>query len=361
MNIEYMRPSDLIPYQKNAKMHPDDQVEHIANSINLFGWTQPIVVDENNVVVIGHGRLKAAKKLHLDTVPVIRRTDLTDEQIKALRIVDNKVARSKTDNELIAEELNQIFSIDMDLFGIDVDVDLDMSFLDEDDEPRSSLQHNVFENQERMQFPSDNYYGFPNIAATQTVGEQMLRFCDWKEVKDPENYIAHFYYDDYKFVSAWREPDKYIERLRQFKAVVAPDFSLYTDFPIALQILSCYRRQWCGAYWQSLGIDVIPDVVWGTKDSFSFCFDGIPKHSTVAVSTVGVKRDKDWNNEIDTLFRDGYNEMLKRLEPTTILFYGDMIEGLDGNIVRSPSFYEQRRNMLNERAKQKKWAKDQAG
>ena len=150
MNIEYMKPSELIPYQKNAKMHPDDQVEHIANSINLFGWTQPIVVDENNVVVIGHGRLKAAKKLHLDTVPVIRRTDLTEEQVKALRIVDNKVAKSKTDNEMIAEELNEIFSIDMDQFGIDVDVDLDMSFLDEDDEPRSSLQHNVFENQERM-------------------------------------------------------------------------------------------------------------------------------------------------------------------------------------------------------------------
>ena len=192
-----------------------------------------------------------------------------------------------------------------------------------------------------------------NISATQTVGEKILRFCDWKEIKDPENWIAHFYYDDYKFISAWREPDKYIERLQRFKAVIAPDFSLYTDFPITLQILSCYRRQWCGAYWQSLGIDVIPDVVWGTKESFRFCFDGIPKHSTVAVSTVGVKRDKDWNNETDSLFRDGYNEMLERLEPTAVLFYGDMIEGLEGNIIRTPSFYEERRKMLNERAKAK--------
>ena len=358
MNVEYMKPDELIPYRKNAKRHPADQVEHIANSIKMFGWTQPIVVDENNVVVIGHGRLAAAKQLGLDEVPVVRRDDLTEEQVRALRIVDNRVAKSKTDMDLIAEELNEIMNIDMDLFGIDVDIDLDIR-LDED-EDRSSLQHNVFENQERMQFPSDNYFGFPVLSATQTVGDKMLRFCDWKDIKDPENYIAHFYYDDYKFISAWREPDKYIDRLKKFKAVVAPDFSLYTDFPIALQILSCYRRQWCGAYWQSMGIDVIPDVVWGTKDSFEFCFDGIPKRSTVAVSTVGVKRDKEWNNETSSLFRDGYNEMLERLEPTAVMFYGDMIEGLEGNIIKIPSFYEEKRKMLNERVRAKKWAEDQA-
>lgn len=353
MKIEYMNPDKLIPYSGNAKMHPADQIEHIANSIKMFGWTQPIVVDENNVVVIGHGRLMAAKELHLDKVPVIRRGDLTEEQTKALRIVDNRIAKTKTDMDMLAEELSSIVDIDMDLFGIDVDIDLDLRMMDEEDEARSSLQHNVFENQERMQFPSDNYFGFPTLNPTQTVGKKFLRFCDWKECKDPQNYIAHFYYDDYKFISAWREPDKYIDRLSRFKAVVAPDFSLYTDFPIALQILSCYRRQWCGAYWQSLGIDVIPDVVWGTKESFEFCFDGIPKHSTVAVSTVGVKRDKDWNNETSSLFRDGYNEMIKRLEPTAILFYGDMIDGLEGNIIKIPSFYEEKRKMLNERMKAK--------
>ena len=238
----------------------------------------------------------------------------------------------------------------MEQFGFDLDIDMDLGFDDDDDEPRSSLQHNVFENQERMRFPSDNYYGFPTLSGSQTVGDKMLRFCDWKECGNPSDYIAHFYYDDYKFISAWREPDKYIDRLRKFKAVVAPDFSLYTDFPITLQILSCYRRQWCGAYWESMGIDVIPDVVWGEKKSFDFCFDGIPKHSTVAVSSVGVKRDKDWNNETSSLFLDGYNEMLKRLEPTAILYYGDMIDGLEGNIIKIPSFYEQKREMLNERA-----------
>ena len=359
--VQWVSPGELHPYAKNAKQHPQTQVDHLANSIREFGWTQPIVVDADNVVVIGHGRLLAAKQLKLDKVPVVRRDDLSEKQIRALRIIDNKIAKSKTDRDILAEELSSIMDMDLDQFGIDIDLEMDIDLGDDDDdEMRSSLQHNVFENQERMRFHSDNYYGFPALRGTQTVGDKMIRFCDWREIKDPENYIAHFYYDDYKFISAWREPNKYIERLSRFKAVVAPDFSLYTDFPITLQILSCYRRQWCGAYWESLGIDVIPDVVWGTRDSFKFCFDGIPKRSTVAVSTVGVKRDKEWNNETDSLFRDGYSEMLKRLKPTAILFYGDMIDGLEGNIIKIPSYYEERRKMLNERVKAKKWAEDQA-
>ena len=129
MNIENMNPSELIPYKKNAKLHPAEQVEHIANSIRMFGWTQPIVVDENNVVVIGHGRLAAAKKLQLDTVPVMRLKDLTEDQVKALRIVDNRVAKSKTDRDLISEELSSIMDMDLEQFGIDVDLEVDLALL----------------------------------------------------------------------------------------------------------------------------------------------------------------------------------------------------------------------------------------
>ena len=180
------------------------------------------------------------------------------------------------------------------------------------------------------------------MKATQTTGDKMLRFMDWKEIDDPENYIAHVYYDDYKFISAWREPEKYLDRLKEFKAVVSPDFSVYTDFPRALQILACYRRQWCGAFWQSEGIDVIPDVVWGDKDSFDYCFDGIPQRSVVAVSTVGVRLDKKWNNKEGDVFKAGSDELLKRLEPTKVILYGSMIDGLEGDIINIPSYYQEK-------------------
>ena len=358
MTVEYMPVKSIIPYERNAKMHSDEQVERIANSISEFGWQQPLVVDSNNVVIIGHGRLLAAKLLNLETVPVVKAVELSEEQVKALRLADNRVAKAKTDAEILGAELASILNIDMDQFGFnlnieipDVDIDLDE---DIEDDLRAGLDHNVFENQNRKQFPITNYWGIPEMSGTSTVGKKFIRFADWNECKDPQNYIAHFYYDDFKFIAAWRDPDKYIDRLRNFKAVVSPDFSLYTDFPRALQMLSCYRRQWCGAYWQSLGIDVIPDVVWGDEESFKFCFEGIPSHSTVAVSSVGVKADKEWNNQTSDLFKRGYDEMLNRLEPTAILYYGDMIDGLEGNIIRIPSFYEQRRESLNEKAKRKK-------
>ena len=352
MDVEYIKPSELIPYSKNAKRHPTDQVKLIANSIKQFGFQQPLVIDKDNVVIIGHGRLLASKRLKLKEVPVVRVDNLTEDEIKALRFADNKVAESEWNMDLLKDDILDI-DLDMSDFGFDLDFDDepkdDVSENDDifEQHIRSAFTQNVFENQERAQFTADNYYGIPSMQSTQTVGDQMLRFCDWNEVDDPENYIAHFYYDDIKFMQAWRNPDKYIEKLKKFKAVVSPDFSLYTDFPRTLQILSCYRRQWVGAYWQSLGLDVIPDVVWGDKKSFDYCFLGIPEGGTVAISTVGVKADKYWNGEEGEMFRDGYNEMIKRLSPSTILFYGDMIDGLDGNIIRCPSYYEQKRALLN--------------
>lgn len=353
--VEFIKVKDIKPYEKNAKKHPQEQIEYIKNSIKEFGFRQNLVIDKDNVIIIGHGRLEAAKQLGLEYVPCIKAEDLTEDQIKALRLADNKVAESEWDFDFLNEELDNILDIDMTDFGFDINIDNendDTDVIEDDRDP--SCQHNVFENQELAQFDNIGYYGIPIMEPTDTSGDKFLRFMDYNLIEDHSEHIAHFYYDDYKFIEAWRNPDKYIEKLREFKAVISPDFSLYTDFPRTLQILSCYRRQWVGAYWQSAGLDVIPDVVWGDKESFNYCFDGIPKHSTVAVSSVGVKNDKDWNGKEADMFKAGYNEMLNRLKPKKILFYGDMIDGLDGDIIQIPSYYAEKREYLNEKARAKK-------
>lgn len=121
MNITEMKPGDLKPYPANAKRHPPEQVRHIANSIREFGFRQPIVVDRNNVVVIGHGRLLAAHELGLETVPVVRADDLTEAQIKALRLADNKTNESDWDfTELEAELAELEMDFDMSDFGFDL-------------------------------------------------------------------------------------------------------------------------------------------------------------------------------------------------------------------------------------------------
>ena len=120
LRIEYIDPDKLTPYENNSKLHPDEQVEHIANSIREFGFRQPIVVDADNVVVIGHGRLLAAKKLGMETVPVVRADDLTEAQVKALRLADNKTNESGWDFTALEAELDELSAeFEMADFGFD--------------------------------------------------------------------------------------------------------------------------------------------------------------------------------------------------------------------------------------------------
>ncbi|MBO5959310.1 MAG: ParB N-terminal domain-containing protein [Lentisphaeria bacterium] len=119
MEVVYLSPDDLIPYSGNAKQHPPEQVERIANSIKAFGWQQPIVVDKDRTVIIGHGRLFAAKELLLDKVPVVFADNLTEDQVNALRLADNKTNESAWDFGKLEEELAElsIAGFDMEQFG----------------------------------------------------------------------------------------------------------------------------------------------------------------------------------------------------------------------------------------------------
>ena len=123
LNIIYRNIKELKPYKKNAKKHPKEQVERIANSIKEFGFTQPVIIDSNNCVVAGHGRILGAKKAGLTQVPTVMLEDLTEEQIKAYRLVDNKLSESDWDFSLLDEELGILSDdIDMELFGFDTDM-----------------------------------------------------------------------------------------------------------------------------------------------------------------------------------------------------------------------------------------------
>lgn len=121
MNIVELSIHDLVPYENNPRNNIE-AIEYVANSIEKFGFKVPIVVDTNNVIVAGHTRYMASKKLGLETVPCIVADDLTEEQIKAFRLADNKVSEIATwDDELLAIELSDIVDIDMGDFGFELD------------------------------------------------------------------------------------------------------------------------------------------------------------------------------------------------------------------------------------------------
>ncbi len=136
----------------------------------------------------------------------------------------------------------------------------------------------------------------------------------------------HFFLDDYKFEVMWNDPEPRLEKLRQYKGVLSPQFSTYYTMPTALQLYNTFRSRWCGAYLQSKGITVIPTVSWGKPESFWYCFDGIEEGSVVAVSTLGVKTEKDF-------FLQGYNEMLRRIKPEAIICYSKPFEEMEGNVI----------------------------
>ena len=122
MNIVYKNVNDLIPYEKNTKKHDKKQIKNVATSIEKYGFVQPLVIDKNNVVIIGHCRLLGAKHLKMETVPCVCADDLTEEQVNALRIVDNKSNESEWDMDLLADELGNIDLGDFDFdFGISFD------------------------------------------------------------------------------------------------------------------------------------------------------------------------------------------------------------------------------------------------
>ena len=146
MNIIEMKLKDIKPYEKNPRKN-DEAVKYVAESIKQFGFKVPIVIDKNNIIVAGHTRYKASKKLGLKEVPCIVADDLTEEQIKAYRLADNKVAElAEWDFDLLGEELDGILDIDMCDFGFDFNLEEEEKEVVEDDfevelpeEPRTKL------------------------------------------------------------------------------------------------------------------------------------------------------------------------------------------------------------------------------
>ena len=135
MNIVEREVDKLIPYSKNAKKHDETQISNVAESIKQFGFVQPVVVDKNGVIVIGHCRTLAAKKLGMKTVPCVMVDELTDEQVRALRIIDNKTNESPWDYDLLGDDL-----ADIDLSGYDFDFGIDLPEESKEDEDKEIVE-----------------------------------------------------------------------------------------------------------------------------------------------------------------------------------------------------------------------------
>lgn len=149
-----------------------------------------------------------------------------------------------------------------------------------------------------------------------------------------ENTGIHMFLHDYQLERLWNRPTKYLSMLQKAGAVCSPDYSMYTDTPTILNMYNHYRKHWLAAYWQRNGINVIPTVCWSDRKSYDWCFDGEPEEGIVAVSSIGTMKKRDDRER----FLEGYQEMMKRLNPLRILFMGKVPEGCTGNIIQLPTY-----------------------
>lgn len=184
-----------------------------------------------------------------------------------------------------------------------------------------------------MAFDGVGEYDIPPIIPVTDIDTDVKKWIGFNYSKcmqvDRSKIGVHFFIDDFLFERVWNHPYKSADMLKKFKIVLTPDFSTYLDFPEAIRIYNHYRRHWCGRFWQEMGINVIPNIQWGYKESYSWCFDGDPVGGIVAVSNVGMmKRGK----ECRQMFNDGYKEMLIRLQPKKVLMFGHCFDDYPGNV-----------------------------
>ena len=321
MQIESIKIKDIKPYENNPRRN-DEAVEGVKESIKQFGFKIPIVIDKNNVIVCGHTRYKASQELKLKTIPCIRADDLTDDQIKAFRIADNKVSEvAGWDADKLHLELENI-DLDMSVFGLDLEelepIDLSDGYYG-DERERTNKAYNL----DLIDYDglTNDFWQMPTIRNDNFIPSDLIGFNYAKSSKN-KNCGIHFYLDDYQFERIWSYPEKYTDILFDYECILSPDFSLYMDMPMPMKIWNTYRSRQIGAYFQSQGIKVIPTISWAEKETFDFCFLGIPQGSIVSVSTIGVKEDKTALE----IWQAGVREMIRRINPKTIIVYGGKLD-----------------------------------
>ena len=182
----------------------------------------------------------------------------------------------------------------------------------------------------RNQYEKDGKYSFPLIKKQDLVLDSidLVSYSDTRNNESEENMNkgVHFFIDDYRFEGIYNHPEKSLAKLKQYKFVCTPDFSIYSEMDKWRKIENVAKNRWVGAFWQEHGLIVIPTISWGKPSTFDYCFDGVEEGSIVAISTLGCKKAK-------RDFLIGYEEMKKQINPAAIICFDTPFEEIKDEVI----------------------------
>ena len=347
MAIEYVPVSTLKLHPKNPRIHPDSAIDKLQTSVSEYGWTNPILLSADGLVLAGHARIKAAEKLGLEKVPVIRLA-LTGAKADAYLIADNKTQQETMwDNAVLRELILELDTgeFDLGITGFDPK-ELEELLLVDGAPSQDNLMDisddigGAFALKDNMFFQSNEPYNIPELYPDMCAELPSDDIATWAGPDASEmghewyfyNYgsdsirglnlkktILGFYVDDHRFEQAWERPAEFAGKLinRKLPIVLTPDYSVRVNDPEALQIWNCYRARWVGRYFQEAGITIIPSIQHAEERTFAWAFAGIPK----GVSCIANQLHQEADVELKVLQIKGLRKMCEVLEPQSLLLY----------------------------------------
>ena len=178
-------------------------------------------------------------------------------------------------------------------------------------------------------------YRMPVLKPNNYIPRNVYSFTERSTVKRPGSYWLDFFVDDIRFECLWNCPQRYFKQLRNFEGIIAPDFSLLPDMPVGQIIWNCTRSRIMTYYLQQHGFSVIPVASWSCTEDFDWCFDGLPKNSSIALTANGCKK----SSYAKRTFLAGIDALQKTKKPSAIIICGKHIDELEkyDNIIYYPN------------------------